>query len=371
MVDSVPTSVPLKSPRKFFQSGIGTNVPRQKTTPQFKTPPLKENTSKIHITMSPRVLLNKEPSPAAIYSLLHGQIISPREQDGGARTPFKSTKDAERVAAAAALTVSPQVRRFEKTPDSKQQPGDSSVTPLAHHGGSSLAPPRDLSLMLSPGVMASYLVSTTPSSLARSVDRGARQLTATCQNTTTVEGEGARKTGFKSARILTYEIEDPLLKKSRLNTCASPLRISTTQLSHRNQHVAAASNELTLNTTSETSDSQRTLNTHNSLQMLRIHDTSSNPSSHHKNEVVTPPSASVFLPAMPTDEVSKLELTLSPVSGDLDQPVPTANSLSSSSGMCLLTDLDPSLENESASMMAFALCTPTKDDPKDFLDAFI
>ena len=40
------------------------------------------------------------------------------------------------------------------------------------------------------------------------------------------------------------------------------------------------------------------------------------------------------------------------------------------SSVCLLTDLDPSIENESASMMAFALSTPTKDDPRDFLDAF-
>lgn len=363
MVDSAPTSVPLKSPRKFFQSGIGTNVPRQKTTPQFKTPPLKENTSKVQLTMSPRVLLNKEPSPAAIYSLLHGQIVSPQEQDGGVRTPFKSTKDAERVAAAAALTMSPQVRRFEKTPDTKRQPTDSSVTPLAHRGGSSLAPPRDLSLMLSPGVMASYMVSNTPSSLAKSVDRGSIQLAAASQDATTVEGEGIRKTGFKSARMLTYESEDPLLKKSRLNSCASPLRISTTLPNQQNQHMAAASNQLTLNTIAEP---VRTLNPCNTLQTLTVHDTSSNPANHHEVEVVT--SASVFLPAMPRDKVSEVELASLPVGSD---PLPTANGWPSSSRVCLLTDLDPSLENESASMMAFALCTPTKDDPKDFLDAFI
>ena len=29
------------------------------------------------------------------------------------------------------------------------------------------------------------------------------------------------------------------------------------------------------------------------------------------------------------------------------------------------------VENESASMMAFALCTPTKEDPMDFRDAFL
>ena len=47
-----------------------------------------------------------------------------------------------------------------------------------------------------------------------------------------------------------------------------------------------------------------------------------------------------------------------------------ASMAGSGSGVCLLTDLDPSIENESASMMAFALSTPTKDDPRDFLDAF-
>ena len=34
-------------------------------------------------------------------------------------------------------------------------------------------------------------------------------------------------------------------------------------------------------------------------------------------------------------------------------------------------DPDPVIENESASMMAFALCTPTKEDPVDFCDAFL
>ena len=29
------------------------------------------------------------------------------------------------------------------------------------------------------------------------------------------------------------------------------------------------------------------------------------------------------------------------------------------------------VENESASMMAFALCTPTKEDPMDFHNAFL
>ena len=37
----------------------------------------------------------------------------------------------------------------------------------------------------------------------------------------------------------------------------------------------------------------------------------------------------------------------------------------------ILSDPDPVVENESASMMAFALCTPTKEDPVDFCDAFL
>ena len=38
---------------------------------------------------------------------------------------------------------------------------------------------------------------------------------------------------------------------------------------------------------------------------------------------------------------------------------------------CTLSEPDPVIENESASMMAFALCTPTKEDPMDFRDAFL
>lgn len=36
----------------------------------------------------------------------------------------------------------------------------------------------------------------------------------------------------------------------------------------------------------------------------------------------------------------------------------------------LLADLDPGLMQESASMAAFALSTPTKEDPQDFHHAF-
>ena len=36
-----------------------------------------------------------------------------------------------------------------------------------------------------------------------------------------------------------------------------------------------------------------------------------------------------------------------------------------------LSEPDLVIENESASMMAFALCTPTKEDPVDFCDAFL
>lgn len=36
-----------------------------------------------------------------------------------------------------------------------------------------------------------------------------------------------------------------------------------------------------------------------------------------------------------------------------------------------LSDPDPVVENESASMMAFALCTPTKEEPVDFCGAFL
>ena len=43
---------------------------------------------------------------------------------------------------------------------------------------------------------------------------------------------------------------------------------------------------------------------------------------------------------------------------------------SEKTSVCFLTDLDPSIENETASMVAFALCTPTKDDPRDFHQAF-
>ena len=39
--------------------------------------------------------------------------------------------------------------------------------------------------------------------------------------------------------------------------------------------------------------------------------------------------------------------------------------------VCFLTDLDPSIENESASMMAFALSTPTKEEPRNFHQALL
>ena len=208
---------------------LGANVPRRVTTPLFKTPPLKENTGRIRrngAMLSPRILLNKEPSPAAIYSLLHGNMVSPHDQQDGS---------------GAALTVSPHTRgKLERTPESKGQSSrDLSFTPLGHRGGSGLAPPRDLSLMLSPGVLASYMVSNTPSSLARSGEKrgGGTQLTTShCALTSCGGGtaEGVRRSGFKSARTLTYENEDPLRKnngRSKSSTVpdnSAPLEINST-----------------------------------------------------------------------------------------------------------------------------------------------
>ena len=50
---------------------------RSNTTGTFKTPPVKK-----HKHLNPRVILNKEPSPAALHSLLHGEIISPATTEG-------------------------------------------------------------------------------------------------------------------------------------------------------------------------------------------------------------------------------------------------------------------------------------------------
>lgn len=322
---------------------LGANVPRRVTTPLFKTPPLKENTGKLHRNsnmLSPRILLNKEPSPAAIYSLLHGNMVSPQEQQNGSiRTPCKSTKDVAMVAAAAALTISPRARgKLDKTPESKNQSRDLSFTPVGHRGGSGLAPPRDLSLMLSPGVLASYLVTNTPSSLARSVERSETQLTTSyCASTTTcggAAGMGGRKPGFKSARMLTYESEDPLLKKNSGQSNTVPCDSSLSE-------------QATVRVKDEENISQRTSNcVPDCSHPSKIHDSSYSPDG-------------IFLVSPPD------------VAPPLPLPIPVGGSSANAAGsVCLLTDLDPSIENESASMMAFALCTPTKDDPRDFLDAF-
>ena len=329
-------------------------MPRQVTTPLFKTPPLKENTSKVRSMLSPRVLLNKEPSPAAIYSLLHGNMVSPHDQQDSsdlARTPCKSTKDVAIVAAATALTVSPRVGRLERTPESKGQSRDLSFTPVGPRGNSGLAPPRDLSLMLSPGVLASYMVSNTPSSLARPIERVPTQLTTrqcaetSCTTAAAVIGGGVRKSGIKSARMLTYDNEDPLLKNgSRSSTISCNLSPSKPSSSQANgtvdQHPSAASSQPTIMATEQESVSQRTIN----LRLSRVCGLSS-------------------------DCDSEIFLVFPPMSGDVDPPS-TAAGVDGTSGVCLLTDLDPSIENESASMMAFKLSTPTKDEPRDFLDAF-
>ena len=53
---------------------------------------------------------------------------------------------------------------------------------------------------------------------------------------------------------------------------------------------------------------------------------------------------------------------------ELEGPMP---STTENKSVCFLTDLDPRIENESASMMAFALSTPTKEDRIDFHDVFL
>ena len=281
-------------------------------------------------------------------------MVSPQEQqDGGglARTPRKSTKNVAVVAAAAALTISPHARgKLNGTPESKGQSRDLSFTPLGHRGGSGLAPPRDLSLMLSPGVLASYLVANTPSSLARSVERSSTQLTTShCASTTCGTAMGVRKSGFKSARMLTYESEDPLLKKSKSSTMlcnSSPSKLSSSNGVSQYPSSALGQPTSTVRVTEEEGGSQGTIAPVPTCLHLsrRVNDSSSFPDSDYNIFLVSPP--------------------------DMAPPPLPGVGGSSASGVCLLTDLDPSIENESASMMAFALSTPTKDDPRDFLDAF-
>lgn len=282
-------------------------------------------------------------------------------------TPCKSTKDVAKVVAAAALTISPRGRKPEiMTPDSKAQSRDLSFTPLAHHSSHSLAAPRDLSLMLSPGVLASYMVTNTPSSsVARSVERGGlsqlRVPVDSCSSqseevTVTEErGEGCKKPVFKSARMLTYETEDPLLKKkSQRHLCDSPLKTFAVHNlpSQRNHCLSpAVSNQPILPTSAKGPiiSVERTLNLQNNFPLSNVacDQKSSTQASHECGVVlVTPPASQGF-----------------------NQPSGVVSS-GSSDGVCILMDMDPSIENESASMMAFALSTPTKDDPKDFLDAF-
>ena len=140
--------------------------------------------------------------------------------------------------------------------------------------------------------------------------------------------------------MLTYETEDPLLK-NKSSACNS-----SSKLSSSGQYASTASEQppvtITIRAKEEERDSQRTLT--NSSHLSR----------------------GVHVSSLPSDSDCNIFLVSPP---DPPPPPPPSAGVGGSS-VCLLTDLDPSIENESVSMMAFALSTPTKNDPRDFLDAF-
>ena len=215
--------------------------------------------------------------------------------------------------------------------------------------------------MLSPGVLASYMVSNTPLSMARSTERGATttsqlarsRCASTASSTTTPDDSASsvrvkvKKSEYKPARTLTYESEDPVLKNSgRPSMCS--VASSSSQSEDKTAHcVSTEANGLpsAVKNTAINRESrlERTPNLEPSCPHLSVvHDS-----------LVSPINSDcgIFFP-------------------DKTPPTKVTVDRSNSSWTCLLSDLDPSVENESASMMAFALSTPTKDDPRDFLDQF-
>ena len=210
----------------------------------FKTPPLKDHKKK---TSPNQLLLKKEPSPAALHSLLHGEILSPTTS-ALQSSPIQDTPHSRTLISESPLKRV-NVAVVDKSPElfgevSELQAGLSSLDNCVVIGrtpskGVGLSAPKDI-----PGASGNSL-------RAPSV-----------------------KTNMRTARMLTYD------------------------------------------------------------------------SGNTSQELSTDPPESIL--------------------NDTGNGLTSVQSVQS-----LLTCVDPGIENESASMMAFALCTPTKEDRRDFHKAFV
>ena len=279
--------------------------------------------------MSPANLLKKKPSPATLHSLLHGQILSP---------------SANKVS-------NSQGRKSQLThslSDAGHHPKTSSHSTLQLQVGTvtdSLSESPELfgADFQSPSIQASNVIGRTPS----------KKFTSQGGFSTPTSVLGAGSTGmlsisntskpinYRSARMLTYDSENPIRLKRDSSTTQNNEEVDLSSVREDTQ--------INVNSTNQplfSASLQREENT--ILDIPSLYLPSTYPSTLHE------------------EHTSDVVLISPPTNVDLDR-----ESAQLVGGACLLTDLDPSIENESASMMAFALSTPTKDDRRNFHNVFL
>ena len=263
--------------------------------------------------------------------MLHGHIVtSPRAADASSRdtivTPHKhETQHVDHFTKFTSPLL--QSRKLDESPDLFDAKEHSSATDSHIHTAIKSNNHRGTPSLISPDTLASYKDNSsfllTESPLAHtkrnSIDGGSWR-TTTSSN---------KQLNYRSARMLTYENENPFKTKTELLAKLSP------------------AHSLDVLNTTDTLSMKLSVGTEH-----EHHGSSSHVGGGCDNSTSNNSSAEVVL--------------VSPPSPPSHGPLSTVTN----GRVCLLTDLDPSIETESASMMAFALCTPPKDEPRDFHQAF-
>lgn len=297
--------------------------------PLFKTPPIKEYTKK---QISPtNLLLKKEPSPATLHSLLHGQILSPSANE------VSNSQGSQTRQSQLTQSLSDTVHLLKTSTNSSLQLGK--VT-------NSLSESPELfgSDFRSPSIQACNVIGRTPSknltsqvgfSTPTSVLGVGSSGTLNIPNTSNQKG---KTVNYRSARMLTYDSENPINLKEGSGTTKTNEEVD----------LSSVRKDTKMNSTQP---------------LLSV------PLQREENTILDIPS--LYLPSthrstLQEEHNSDVVFVSPPTNADLD-----CESAQLVGGACLLTDLDPSIENDSASMMAFALSTPTKDERQSFHNVFL
>ena len=322
-------------------------------TPKFKTPPMKglEQTS-------PSLSLNKEPSPATIHSLLHDKFTPSATQKPIFTTPLTITQKQDHLAnmPATSSTVDSFYQSFDDILSSEdmfesRHPELDGVVQQTPTTGCQLGfkPVRMLTYeeeklpMQSPHKLPIKYIGTSTKSSRTPVKSNITQ-------TKTLEKSKTSFTGVIGTPKRTPKIPIRYAFRTPIKFNRTPIKFNRTPLKSRRTPKWLRRKLMKMGASSPIKSSDH--------------------STFHKDKTgVSMTGVAETVPATTVSTSFSLIDGVALISPPTHTGKLQVNSCPTAPNSCLLMDFDPTIAHDSASMVAFSLSTPTKEDPHDFHNA--